>query len=281
VATVYDGNGFETRTAVTILPAAGGKPPASPTGIVFNSTTDFIVGPNQPAHYIFATEDGTISGWNAGAVLTVDLSASGAVYKGLALGSSGGKNYLYAADFGLGRVEVFDGSFHPVALAGSFSDPTLPVGFAPFNIQNIRGRLYMTYALRDAAGLDDVPGPGNGYVNAFDPNGMLLARLASGGPLNSPWGLAPAPAGFGAFGGALLIGNVGDGRINAFNPTTGEWLGALENATGEPVSIQGLRGLTFGNGSRAGDPHTLYFTAGIAYSGHVEDHGLFGSIAPK
>jgi uncharacterized protein (TIGR03118 family) len=281
VSAVYDGNGVQMRTAVTIPTAAGGTPPASPTGIVFNSTADFIVGPNQPARYIFATEDGTISAWNTGgaAVLRADLSASGAVYKGLALASAGTSSRLYAANFSAGRVDVLDGSFHPVTLAGAFADPNLPAGFAPFNIQNIGGRLYVTYALRDAVGLDDVPGPGNGFVNVFDPNGLLLMWLASGGPLNSPWGLALAPAGFGAFGGALLIGNFGDGHINAFNPTTGKWLGALENARGEPLSIEGLWGLTFGNGGRAGDTHTLYFTAGIASGGSVEDHGLFGSLA--
>jgi len=282
VITVYDGNGFETRTPVTIPTAAGGKPPASPTGIVFNSTTDFIVDPNQPARYIFATEDGTISAWNAGAaaILKADLSASGAVYKGLALASSEGKNYLYVADFGLGRIDVFDAGFNPVALAGAFADPTVPVGFAPFNIRNVGGKLYITYALQDADVHDDVSGRCNGYVNVFDPNGLLLTRLVSGGPLNSPWGIAQAPAGFGAFGGALLIGNFGDGRINAFNPVTGEWLGALENAKGEPIAIEGLWGLTFGNGGLGGDPHTLYFTAGIAYGGSVEDHGLFGRIMP-
>ena len=282
VISVYDGNGFETHTPMTIPLAAGGKPPASPTGIVFNSTTDFIVGPNEPAHYIFATEDGTISGWNTGAaaVLKADLSASGAVYKGLALGSSGGKNYLYAADFGLGRVDVFDAGFNPVALAGSFADPTVPVGFAPFNIQNVGGRLYVTYALQDADAHDDVSGRGNGYVNVFDPNGVLLKRFASRGPLNSPWGVVPAPSGFGGYGGALLIGNFGDGRINAFNPATGGFLGDVHDACGTPISIDGLWGLIFGNGSRAGDTRTLYFTAGIAYNGNVEDHGLFGSIAP-
>jgi len=282
VSTVYDGNGFETRTAVTIPTAPGGTPPASPTGIVFNSTTDFIVGPNQPAHYIFATEDGTISGWNAGAaaVLTADLSASGAVYKGLALGSSGGENYLYAADFGLGRVDVFDAGFNPVALAGSFSDPTLPVGFAPFNIQNIGGRLYVTYALQDADAHDDVSGRGNGYVNVFDPNGVFLKRFASRGPLDSPWGVVLAPPGFGGYDGALLIGNFGDGRINAFNPATGGFLGDLHDPCGTPISIDGLWGLIFGNGGKAGDPHTLFFTAGIPYNGNVEDHGLFGSITP-
>lgn len=282
VATVYDGNGFQTRTAVTIPLPAGGKPPAAPTGIVFNATTDFIVGPNQPAHYIFATEDGTISGWNTGAaaVLKVDQSASGAVYKGLAVGSSGGKNYLYVTDFHAGRVDVFDGGFAPATLAGSFADPTIPVGFAPFNIQNIGGQLYVTYALQDADAHDDVSGRGNGYVNVFDPNGMFLRRFASRGPLDSPWGIVMAPPGFGGYDGALLIGNFGDGRINAFNPATGGFLGDLHDPCGTPISIDGLWGLIFGNGGKAGDTHTLFFTAGIPYNGNVEDHGLFGNITP-
>jgi uncharacterized protein (TIGR03118 family) len=282
VSTVYDGNGVQTRTAVTIPAAVGGMSPGSPTGILFNATTDFVIGPNQPTRYIFATEDGTIAGWNSGAdaLLTADLSALGAVYKGLALGSSGGKNYLYAANFGVGRVDVFDANFTPVALAGSFTDPNLPVPFAPFNVQNVGGKLYVTYALPDAAHHDDVSGLGNGFVNVFDTNGQFLKRFASAGPLNSPWAIAPAPASFGGFGGALLIGNFGDGRINAFNPATGAWLGAIEDAGGEPILIQGLWGLIFGNGAQGGDRHTLYFTAGIADGGSVEDHGLFGSIAP-
>ena len=211
----------------------------------------------------------------------VDLSALGAVYKGLALGSSGGKNYLYAANFSAGRVDVFDANFVPVALAGTFTDPNLPAGFAPFNVQNVGGKLYVTYAVQDAAKHDDVSGPGNGYVNVFDTSGQLLQRFASQGPLNSPWGVVLAPAGFGGFGGALLVGNFGDGRINAFNPTTGAWLGALQDGSGKAIAIDGLWGLTFGNGTKAGDTHTLYFTAGIAGSGTVEDHGLFGSIAPS
>jgi uncharacterized protein (TIGR03118 family) len=272
---VYDGNGAPTRAAVAILGA--------PTGIVFNPTTDFVLTPGQPAKWLFATEDGTIAAWNSGAaaVTKADLSALGTVYKGLALGSSGGKNYLYAANFSAGRVDVFDANFVPVALAGTFTDPNLPASFAPFNVQNIAGKLYVTYALPDAARHDDVSGPGNGYVDVFDTDGTLLQRLISQGPLNSPWGVVLAPAGFGGFGGALLVGNFGDGRINAFYPTTGTWLGALQNPSGVAISIDGLWGLTFGNGNQAGDTHTLYFTAGIAGSGAVEDHGLFGSIAPS
>jgi len=282
--TVYDGNGVQTHAAVTVPPPAGGTPPAAPTGIVFNATTDFLVGPNQPAHYIFTTEDGTLSGWNsgAGAVLKADLSASGAVYKGLALASSGGKNYLYATNFHAGRVDVFDANFSPVTLAGLFSDPNIPAGFAPFNIQAIGGRLYVTYAMQDAAKHDDVSGPGNGYVNVFDTSGQFIKRFASEGDLNSPWGMALAPGGFGGFGGALLIGNFGDGRINAFNAATGGYLGTLLDASGKLISNEGLWNLTFGNGSQGGDTHKLYFTAGIPGNGNgnVEDHGLFGSIAP-
>ena len=273
-SSIYDGNGVQARAAVPILGA--------PTGIVFNSsTTDFAVAPGQPAKYIFATEDGTIAGWNSGAaaVTKVDLAELGVVYKGLALGSVGGKNYLYAADFSAGRVDVFDANFIPTTV-GSFTDPNLPANFAPFNVQNIGGKLYVTYALPDAAKHDDVSGPGNGYVNVFDTGGKLLQRFASKGPLNSPWGVALAPAGFGGFGGALLVGNFGDGLINAFNPATGAWLGALRDESGKAISIEGLWGLTFGNGNKAGDTRTLYFTAGIAGGGIVEDHGLFGRITP-
>ena len=283
VSTIYDGNGVPTRTAVAIPGPAGSKLPGAPTGIVFNpSTTDFAVAPGQPARFIFATEDGTIAAWNSGAaaVTKADLSALGAVYKGLALANSGGKNYLYAANFSAGRVDVFDANFTPATVGGSFTDPNLPASFAPFNIQNIGGKLYVTYAKPDAEKHDDVSGPGNGYVNVFDTSGNLLQRLVSQGPLNSPWGVVLAPAGFGGYGGALLVGNFGDGLINAFNPATGAWLGALRDGSGKALAIDGLWGLTFGNGTRAGDTHTLYFTAGIAGGGAVEDHGLFGSIVP-
>jgi uncharacterized protein (TIGR03118 family) len=274
VSTIYDGNGVQIRPAVTVAGA--------PTGIVFNPTTDFAAGPGEPAKYLFATEEGTIAGWASGdvAIMKVDRSNLGAVYKGLALGSSDGKNYLYATDFSAARVDVFDANFAPAALAGSFGDPNLPAAFAPFNIQNLGGKLYVTYAMRDATMHDDVPGMGNGYVNVFDTSGRLLQRLVSQGPLNSPWGVAIAPAGFGGFGGALLVGNTGDGRINAFNPGTGAWLGPLLDGSGKAISIPGLWSLLFGNGARGGDRHTLYFTAGFAGGGQVEDHGLFGSLVP-
>jgi len=282
ISTVYDTNGLPLPAAVVIPPAGGGTSPAAPTGVVLNSTVDFVVGPNLPAQFIYATEDGTVVGWNGvtGPVLKVDNSASGAAYKGIALGSSGGSNYLYVTNFGVARVDVFDAGYNPVTLAGSFSDPNLPAGFAPSNIRNIGGRLYVTYALKDAVTGGELPGPGNGFVNVFDTSGQLLKRLVSEGPLNSPWGIALAPAGFGGFGGALLIGNFGDGRVNAFNPVTGDLLGVLQDAAGTAISIEGLRGLIFGNGVQAGNSRTLYFTAGIAAGGTVEDHGLFGRITP-
>lgn len=281
VSTLYDSAGAAQSLVVTIPPPNGGTPPAAPTGVVFNSSPDFLAGPGLPAHYIFATEDGTIVAWNNGAdaVLKADNSASGAIYKGIALGNSGGKNFVYAANFHAGQVDVFDANFSLVSIPGSFADPGIPAGFAPFNIQNFGGQLFVTYAKQDTDAHDDVSGPGNGCVDIFDTGGNLIKRFASNGALNSPWGMAMAPAGFGAFGGALLIGNFGDGRINAFDPATGLLLGALQDTSGNPISIEGLWGLAFGNGARAGDKHTLYFTAGISGGGAVEDHGLFGSIS--
>jgi uncharacterized protein (TIGR03118 family) len=280
VATLYNSSGVPQALVVTV-PSAGGSTPGSPTGIVFNGSSDFQVGTGMPAHFIFATEDGTISGWNSGtaAVLEVNNSASNAVYKGLAIGNNGTANFLYAANFHAGRVDVFNGTYTPVVSIGGFTDPNLPVGYAPFDIQNIGGVLFVTYALQDAAAHDDVPGLGHGFINRFDLNGNLLGRFASRGTLNSPWGLALAPAGFGAFANDLLVGNFGDGRINALDPVTGVYLGQLADGSSNPISIEGLWGLKFGNGGNGGDINKLYFTAGIAGPGHVEDHGLFGSIS--
>jgi uncharacterized protein (TIGR03118 family) len=281
VSTLYDSSGAPQPLVVTVPPAPGSTV-GSPDGIVFNGSSDFEVSRGSPAHFIFATEDGTISGWASGttAVIKADNSASGAVYKGLAIGNNGTANFLYATNFHANAVNVFDHNYAPAMLASSFSDPTIPMGFAPFNIQNISGVLYVTYALQDAARHDDVPGPGNGFINKFDLNGNLLGRFASHGTLNSPWGMALAPAGFGEFGGDLLVGNFGDGRINAFDPVTGAFLGQMKDGSGNPITIRGLWGLRFGNGGSGGDPNTLYFAAGIpGPGGVVEDHGLFGSIS--
>jgi uncharacterized protein (TIGR03118 family) len=281
VSTLYNGAGTKIPLTVAVPPPAGGMAPSAPTGTVFNGTSDFNVAANTPAAFIFDTEDGTISGWNTGtsAVLKVDNSAAGAVYKGLAIANNGSGNFLFASNFNSGKVDVFNGSYAPTTLSGSFTDTSLPSGFAPFNIQDLDGDLFVTYAKQDAAKHDDVAGPGNGYVDEYDLNGDLLGRLVSNGPLDSPWGLAIAPSGFGNFGGDLLVGNFGDGTINAFNPTNGDFVGTLDGPSGNPIVIQGLWGLSFGNGGSGGATNTLYFTAGIPGDGMIEDHGLFGSLS--
>jgi len=278
VATLYNGSGQPQSLVVTVPPPAGGTPPSAPTGQVFNGGIGFEVSPGRPARFIFATEDGTISGWNPAAspttaILKVDNSGSGAVYTGLAIGNNGAGDFLYAANFNSGAINVFDTNFAPTTLAGSFTDPTLPSGYAPFNIQNLGGKLYVTYA-------DDVPGPGKGFVDVFDLNGNLMLRLISDASLNSPWGLALAPGNFGEFSNDLLVGNFGDGKINAFDPMTGIFHGTMLDINGDPIVIEGLWGLKFGNGGNGGDSDTLYFTAGIPGDGAVEDHGLFGSLKP-
>jgi uncharacterized protein (TIGR03118 family) len=281
-STLYNSTGGVVSLVVTIPPPAAGQSPAAPTGIVFNGNPkSFLIGTNrQPARFIFSTEDGTISAWNSGtnALLEVDNSVSNAIYKGLAIAAVGGSNLLFATDFHNGKLDVFDSAFQPVTLPGAFVDPTLPAGYAPFNVQNLGGALYVTYAKPDENKEDDVSGPGHGYVNVFDTSGQFIKRFTSGGPLNSPWGLAIAPSGFGQFSGALLIGNFGDGMINAFDPETGTALGYFQDENGQPLVIEGLWGLKFGNGGQGGDPFKLYFSAGISGGGNIEDHGLFGSI---
>ena len=282
VSTLYNGSGTPSALIVNIPPPAGGTPPAAPTGIIFNGTSGFTVASNAPARFIFATEDGTIVGWNSGTngVLKVDNSTNGTVYKGLAIGKVGTNSYIYATDFHNGKIDAFDNKYAAASLPGTFSDPNIPAGFAPFGIEPVNGQLLVTYAKQDADAHDDVSGPGNGFVNVFDTSGQLIKRLISNGVLNSPWGTALAPVGFGPFSGALLIGNFGDGTINAFDPITGAFWGSLTNtATGGQLSVDGLWALKFGNGGSGGESHTLYFTAGIPGGGAVEDHGLLGSIA--
>ncbi len=282
VSTLYDGDGNPFPSAnplrVTIPPPAGGTSSA-PTGVIFNDTADFVVssgGNSGAARFIFATEDGTISGWNrsvdpSNAILAADESSSGAVYKGLAMAVKGGANFLYATDFHHGFVQVFDSSFHP---AWTFTDSGVPTGFAPFGIRNLGGNLFVTFAKQDADAHDDVKGPGNGFVDIFDSAGHLVRRLISRGALNSPWGLAIAPAGFGVFSRRLLVGNFGDGRINSFVLASGQFTGTLRDTQGAPIVIDGLWGLTFGNGATAGSTQDLFFTAGL----NGEADGLFGRI---
>ncbi len=302
-ATVYQGNGRAfpagAPLVVTIPPPAGSPAgtTAAPTGNVFNGTNDFAVpvpqsAASKPSIFIFATEDGTISGWNptvdaTHAILAVDRSGvsqggfTGAVYKGLALAQTSSGNFLYATNFRFGQVEQFDDHFKFV---NHFTDPQLssdcPIAgppaqcFAPFGIQNIGGKLFVTFALQNAQHHDDVAGAGNGFVDIFNTDGTLFKRLISNGQLNSPWGLALAPENFGRFSDDLWVGNFGDGHINVFNPVTGAFLGQPIDEFGDPIAIDDLWGLAFGNGELAGPRNTLFFTAGIADEGH----GLFGSI---
>ncbi len=280
-AGVYNSSG-QPQALVVAIPAAADGAKGSPTGQVFNDTGGFVLTGGKPASFLFTTEDGLIAGWNGDAGttarITVNNSAAGAVYKGLAIGVSSSGPRLYATDFARGIVDVYDTNFAPVTTPGGFTDANLPPGFAPFGIQRIGRKLYVTYALQGDEKEDDVPGAGNGFINVFDLDGNMLARLVSQGPLNSPWGIALAPANFGDFSQALLVGNFGDGTINAFDPCSGELLGALKDPMGNPIQITGLWGLMFGNGKAGGDPFTLYFAAGIAGDGAVEDHGLFGSL---
>ena len=268
-----------------LLPASlvVGIPNGEPTGQVFNPSTDFSVS-NGAAHgaalFIFASESGSITGWNPGVPppapstsAQVGITVPDAVYKGLAITTGSYGDFLYAANFHAGTIDVFNGSYQLVHRSGSFTDPSLPAGYAPFNIQNIGGKLYVTYAKQDADKHDDVAGAGHGFVDVFDLHGHLLQRLVSRGALNSPWGLAIAPSGFGRFSGDLLVGNFGDGTINAYNPNTGHFIGQLKNEDGNVIAINGLWGLRFGNGT-AGSATTLVFTAGIA----DEAHGLMGTI---
>jgi uncharacterized protein (TIGR03118 family) len=283
-ADIYDGSGKPSPLEVPV-PAAGGAGAASPTGQVFNPTNGFVLNGAKPALFLFCTEDGTISGWYGGiennkAQIAVDRSGTGAVYKGLALGVMDSGPVLYAANFSAGTVDVFSGDFSMQSTPGAFADPDLPPGFAPFNIYVASGKVYVAYAMQDEDKEDDLPGEGNGYVDVFDLNGAFIKRLISGGKLNSPWGMAIAPEQFGDFGNALLVGNFGDGTINAFDASTGEFVGTLKNASGEPIVNLGLWALQFGNGAAGGDTHALYFTAGISGpdAEPVETHGLFGSI---
>jgi len=260
--------------------------PAAPTGIVANTSASFVVpGTKITALFIFATEDGTISAWALGlnpatdAVIAVDNSASGAVYKGLVFGLSPKGGFLYATNFNSGKIDVFgpvgtNGMYTPVTTDGGFWDPNIPPGYAPFNVANIDGDLFVTYALQNAAKHDDVAGRGHGFVDVFDTDGHLLRRFASRGPLNSPWGITRASFAFGKYSGKILIGNFGDGRINVYD-NNGEFIDELEDAHGRALAIDGLWSLTLGGGLGSSSD-TLYFSAGP----NGETNGKFGTITP-
>jgi uncharacterized protein (TIGR03118 family) len=271
VSTLYEGDGTAASLVVTI-PASSPAASGTPTGQVFNSTGQFEVGAS-PAVFIFDSEDGTISGWNgaSGTSASIQVNSVDAVYKGLAIGSVGSVNYLYATNFRSGKIDMFNSNFE---LVSQIVDTKIPSGYAPFGIQSIGGMLYVTYAKQDSNKHDAVPGRGHGFVDVFNTDGAFIKRLAARGVLNSPWGLALAPRGFGRFSKDLLVGNLGDGRVSAFNAVTGKYLGQLQGKNGHAKSIPGLRGLAFGNDGKAGNSKALYFTAGPDH----KSHGLFGTL---
>jgi len=308
-ATLYAGDGSKITALQVSIPLPGNviapnscqpidlnnppaQLPAAPTGIVWNPSSAFLVpGTKLSAAFIFATENGTLSAWTGGlnpandAVLAVDNSAnptpaSGAVYKGLAVGLNARGMFLYATNFRNGTVDVFgpngsNGMFTPATTDGGFLDPAIPAGYAPFGIASIDGDLFVTYAKQDAARHDDNAGPGRGFVDVFDTDGHLLRRFHSRGPLNSPWAVTRASFAFGRFSGKILVGNFGDGRINAFD-SSGRFIDELEDAHGKPLVIDGLWTLTLGGG-RGSSSDALYFAAGP----DGETNGLFGTIAPS
>ena len=304
-STLYNTAGMPQSLVVTI-PTPGDLLGASgtPTGTAFNITfgtatpqfkiSGFTSGgtpTTQPAIFLFVTEDGTIVGWNPNvnppgtvapfgrhAVIAKDHSGS-AIYKGMAVTTdSTGNAFLYATNFKSGNVEVYDGNFNPASGLpdGAFIDPKLPRNFAPFNVAVISGKVFVTYAMKEPGGNDDVAGQGHGIVDTYDLEGNLLARFAQHGQLDSPWGMALAPSGWGELGGKVLIGNFGNGQINAFDPDSGQFVGKMRDINGQAIVIDGLWALKFGNNGNGGDPNKLYFTAGP----NGEADGLFGNLSP-
>jgi len=275
VSTLYNvdpATNITTKVGLTVtIPGAGNV-----TGQIFNSNSANAFNHDL---FLFVSEDGTISGWKGGtSAETLATGSSANIYKGVAEAAVSGNNYLYAANFKSGAIDVFKGTSTGLGtsdLAGSFSDPNLPSGYAPFNIQNLNDKLYVTYAEQDPNSPDEVAGAGKGLVSIFDTQGNFIERLASQGTLNAPWGLVIAPSSFGEFAGDLLVGNFGDGTINAFNLSNNHFDGQLKGSNGQPLSIDGLWALTLGNGGNAGSSQSIYFSAGP----NEEAHGLFGTIA--
>lgn len=288
-STLYDGKGNIIPLVVTVPPPKGAPAgtQSAPTGVVFNgSPTDFLLAPGKQAIFIFATEDGTISGWNPGidlhnAVLKVDNSdggeADGAVYKGATSGEINGHRFLYVTNFRSAKVEVYDTNFKRVHLdEDAFEAEGVPRGFAPFNVQNVGGSLFVTYAKQDAPRHDPVGGDGLGFVEIFTPSGKHIGHLEHGDWFNAPWGVVWTTRDFGEFGNAILVGNFRSGWIAAFNGFTHKFIGWVRNPDDSLVTIDGLWSLTFGNDATAGLANTLYFTAGI----NNEQDGLFGTLTP-
>jgi len=274
-----------TFTNCVMVPSGdpSSSPTGNPTGQVFNGTMDFQLTAGNPARFIFVTEDGTISGWNGGPSAVIKVNTHGAsTFKGVALATvkrpdGSLANQLYVADFKRGRVEMYDGNFHRMGLSeDAFMDEKIPDGYAPFNVQNIGGNIYVAFAQRDSQGHDDVPGQGHGYVDVFTTSGHLLLRLQHGGWFNSPWGITQAPSDFGLFSHDLLIGQFGSGEILIFNPVSGAFRGTMVDASDKPIKIDGLWDIAFGSGGTSGSATTLFFSAGL----NDEADGLFGMITP-
>ena len=282
LSTVYNTSGAIQPIVVTI-PGVGGAVVGTPTGTVFNATTDFVVTQGTksgPAFFLFDSEDGSITGWNpsvnaTAAVVAKDNSGAGAIYKGMEIANNGTGNFLYVANFFSAKIEVYDKNFNLTNLAGSFTDPQLPAGFAPHNIRLLNGQLWVLYAKQNAQKTDPVFGPGLGLVDVFDVNGNFVKRFTSRGKLNAPWAIALAPSTFGTFANDIIVGNLGDGRMTAYDPNTGAALGQLSGSNGVPLKISGLWALTFGTGGQGGLTNVLYFTAGP----NAYQHGWFGSIS--
>jgi uncharacterized protein (TIGR03118 family) len=281
VSTLYSGG--VDGGPVSALPLVVRIPGGAPTGAVFNDSSGFPVSNGMasgPAVFLFSSEAGRITGWNPNVPppplsthAQTAATVPGAIFKGLTMADTATGPRLYATDFHHGKVDVWNASFARVRRPGAFEDPALPAGYAPFGIQAINGDIFVTYAKQDADAEDDVAGPRHGFVDIYDTSGNLLRRFAAHGPLNSPWGLALAPQGFGRASGALLVGNFGNGRINAYDPVSGRFLGGLGDSSGGRVKIDGLWALRFGNGV-IGSPQSLLFTAGP----DDESHGLFGEL---
>ncbi|MGI8770560.1 MAG: TIGR03118 family protein [Acidobacteriaceae bacterium] len=279
VSTLYDGTGKAAPLIVTIPPANSSSKTGTPTGTVFNGGTGFALASGKPALFLFVTEDGTVSGWNPGvnpthAVIKVNENGK-SVFKGATIANVGLSSFLYVADFRQGHLQVFDSSFHHVsAMEALFKDDRLPSGYAPFNVQNIGGDVYVTFAVQDSAKHDEVDGAGLGYVDVFTPTGTLLRRFDHGSWLNAPWGLALASGDFGVFSHDLLVGQFGSGTIQVYDPLTGHLLGHLSDASNRTIQHDGLWALSFGSDGGSGPATTLYFSAG---TNHEQD-GLFGAI---
>ena len=285
VATVYDCNGNPILVGSPPAPLVVTIPGGSPTGITFNpSGTDFQItcgGTSSPATFLWATETGIIAAWRfacgSTAVTLPSTAVPNGVYKGIAIAGDGAQHFrLFAADLFNGKIQVFDSNFMPTTVPGGFADPNLPPGFAPFNILNLQGNLYVAYAFHVAGDHDETAGPGLGIVDVFDADGFLIERLATGGTLNAPWGMAIAPADFGKFSGMFLVGNFGDGTINAFDTKNNTFAGQLRSGNGKVLVIDGLWGIAFGNDFRAQPANTLFFAAGP----NGEANGLYGTILP-